>query len=302
MLTRYAAKSVTWIDLVAPTVAEVKQVMQEFSLDPLIAEELLVPSYKPKVERRHDALYVILHFPALGLAGSRAEQEIDFVIGKHFLITTRYENIDPLHSFAKAFEVNTVLGHAQATHGGHVFLSMVRSLYQAMGSECDAMVRRLHEIEERIFTGRERRMVVELSQVGRAIYDFRQSLLPHREMLVSFEAVTARFFEEGFSYHVRDLFGAYERVERTLNHLRENLSELRDTNQALLTTKQNDVMQRLTVLTFLFLPLTFIASLFQMNTIYTPLIGAKGDFWIVVGAMVIVALCCFVYFKRKDWL
>src|ERR1700741_2579552 len=121
MLTRYGQHALTWIDLTTPTPAEVKSLMSEFHLDPLVAEELLVPSYKPKVERRGDAIYVILHFPALCLSCNRPEQEIDFVIGKHFLITTRYENIDPLHSFARSFEASAVLGRTDASHAGHLF-------------------------------------------------------------------------------------------------------------------------------------------------------------------------------------
>lgn len=304
MLTRYAQHALTWIDLVAPTPSEVRALMKEFDLDPLIAEELLVPSFKPKVERRGDAMYVILHFPAMRTAGSsaRSEQEIDFLIGKHFLITTRYENIDPLHSFAKAFEVNSVLGRGGATNGGHLFAAMTRKLYEALGNECDNLRRHLQDVEDRIFKGDERRMVIELSQTGRTIHDFRQSLAPHKEMLQSFEAVAGRFFGPEFSYYVRELIGGYERVGVALENLHDSLNELRATNDSLLNTKQNEIMKTLTVLAFVFLPLSFIASLFGMNTVNNPIIGSPADFWIIFGGMCIIASACFVYFKKKGWL
>ncbi len=280
--------------------------MKEFDLDPLIAEELLVPSFKPKVERRGDAIYMILHFPAMrnGMraSSSRPEQEIDFVIGKHFLITARYENIDPLHSFAKAFEVNSVLGRGGSTHGGHLFAGMVRKLYEALGNECDNLHRHLQDIEDRIFKGDERRMVIELSQTGRVIHDFRQALAPHRDMLRSYEPVGNRVFGAEYSYYVRETIGAYERVESALENLRDSLSELRATNDSLLNTKQNEIMKTLTVLAFVFLPLQFIASLFGMNTINNPIIGLPADFWILLGGMGILAFTCFLYFKRKGWL
>lgn len=302
MVTRYAQHSLTWIDLVAPAPAEVRALMREFDLDPLIAEELLTPSFKPKVERRGDAIFAVLHFPAPRLAGVRAQQEIDFVIGKHYLITTRYENIDPLHSFAKAFEVSSVLGRGGATHGGHLFASMTKSLYDALGNECDLLHERLTDIEERIFGGDEKNMVIELSHAGRIIFDFNQSLLPHREMLSSLEANASRFFGPEFSYYVRGLIGSYERVLQTLSHLRDSLGELRATNDSLLNTKQNEIMKTLTVLAFVFLPLSFIAGLFGMNTLHNPIVGSPLDFWTIVGGMAVVAAGCFVYFKRKGWL
>lgn len=300
MLTRYAQHALTWVDLVAPTPAEVRTLMKEFDLDPLIAEELLVPSFKSKVERRGDAIYVILHFPALRTTGSsaRAEQEIDFVIGKHFLITARYENIDPLNSFAKAFEVNAVLGRGGATHGGHLFASMARKLYEALGNECDLMHRHLQDIEDHIFKGDERKMVVELSQAGRMIHDFRQSLAPHREMLQSFEPVAGRFFGTEFSYYVREIIGAYERIGRSLENLHDSLDELRATNDSLLNSKQNEIMKTLTVLNFIFLPITFVAGLFAMDTVNNP----TNNFWIIVGGILAIAFGCFIYFKRKGWL
>ena len=302
MLTRYAQRNLTWIDLVSPTPAEVRGIMQEFAIDPLIAEELLMPSYKPKVERHGEQLYVILHFPILRGLNERPTQEIDFIVGKNFLITARYAATDHLHSFAKVFEVNTVLGQPSAMHGGHVFVAMVTSLYRALANECDIIEKHLTDIEDRIFEGKERTMVLQISKTGRVIYDFRQILLPHREMLRSLESAGMQLFGQEFLYYVHNVQGEFERVSHAVEHLRESLVELRETNNSLLSTKQNEVMKMFTVIAFLFLPLSFVASLFQMNTHYTPIIGTPGDFWIITGTMVLLAAGFFVYFKRKGWL
>ncbi len=274
--------------------------MQEFQLDPVIAEELLTPSFKPKVERRGETVFLILHFPSMRTLSSRPEHEIDFVVGKHFLITTRYESVDPLHIFAKALEVKTVLGRQEATHGGHLFVEMVRTLYQAVGNECDTLQQRLQTIEENIFKGNERQMVIELSQMGRILFDFREALLPHKDIIDSLEPAGARLFGASFGYHVHTLQGAYIRIAHTLQHLRDSLQEMRETNNSLLTTKQNDTMKTLTVLAFLFLPLSFVASLFGMSNI--PLASTPPGFWQAAGMMLVLALSCLVYFKRKGWL
>lgn len=302
MITRYAQRNLTWVDLVAPTAAEVRSLMAEFDLDPVIAEELTSPSPKSKAERRGSHLYLVLHFPALRVAHAKPEQEIDFVIGRNFLITTRYANIDPLHSFAKAFEVNTVLGRSTAEHGGHLFVGMVRDLYHSLLIECDRLHERLDEIEDRIFAGREREMVAQISIVGRLIHDFRRTLEPHRSMLESLEPNGERLFGQGFGYHVHTLLGEYERVRHTLEHLREWLQELRETNNSLLTTKQNDIMRNLTIMAFITFPLTLLTSLFAINAKHNPIIGLPYDFWIIVGILSLAGLCFLMYFKHKEWL
>ena len=276
--------------------------MDEFHLDPLIADELLVPSFKPKVERRGDAIYVVLHFPEAHPNGSRPEQEMDFVIGKQFLITTRYGHIDPLHAFAKAFEVQTVLGRGHAVHGGHLFTALTHSIYKSLIDECDTMRHKLDAIEDHIFSGDERKMVIALSQTGRTIHDFRQALLPHREMLVSLESAAARMFDQGFSYWVREVIGAYERVVDTLEHLRDALHELRDTNDSLLTTKQNEVMKLLTMMAFITFPLVLIVDILNLHTSYVPIVGMAGDFWIIMGLLAVLTAALLAFFKHRDWL
>lgn len=303
MLTRYQERDLTWIDMVAPTPAEVRALMNEFDIAPVVAQELLSASYKSKVERSGDSVYVILHFPTLRVGlNRRPEQEIDFIIGQKFLITARYENIDPLHTFAKAFEVGSLLGRSHSAHGGHLFAAMVQNLYRSLSEECDVVRNRLEEIETRIFGGDERRMVFELSYVARALYDFSRALGPHKEMLASLDPVAARMWGAEFAYYLREVEGVRVRVEHELMSLRDSLKELRATNDSLLNTKQNEIMKTLTVLAFVFLPLSFVAGVFGMNTQHNPIVGSAFDFWIIVAGMFLIAAGCFVYFRHKDWL
>ena len=304
MLTRYEQGNLTWIDLVTPSQGEVRQLMHEFGLHPLVGQELMNPSQKSKVDKYEDFIYLVLHFPTLrGAHQERPEQEIDFIIGKSFFITARYENINPLHSFAKAFEVESVLGRASNhMHGNHLFTSMMRNLYRGLLTECDVVSMRLMEIEERIFSGDERSMVAQISQVGRTLHNFRQALTPHREILQSLELPGEKLFGREFVYYLHTILGEYSRVERTLENLYLSLVELRETNNSLLSTKQNETMKTLTVLAFIFLPLTFVGQIFGMNTVNNPIIGGPFDFWIILAGMGMLAGVFFLYFKRKDWL
>jgi magnesium transporter len=61
-------------------------------------------------------------------------------------------------------------------------------------------------------------------------------------------------------------------------------------------------MKTLTIMAFVTFPLTLVSSIFGMNTHYLPIVGLPGDFWIVTGTMLALAICFFLYFKRKGWL
>ena len=80
------------------------------------------------------------------------------------------------------------------------------------------------------------------------------------------------------------------------------LDELRETNNSILTTKQNEIMKTLTILAFIVVPLATLSQIFGMNVTHTPLVGLPYDFWIIIGIMLGLALAMFGYFKYKKWI
>jgi len=278
--------------------------MKEFGFNPIIAQELLATSVRSKVERYDDAIYLVLHFPILHGKKeiTRSTQEVDIIIGKNYLITTRFENITSLESFAKAFEVDTVLGReGQHMHGGHLFAAIMRNLYRALLIETESIKTKLLDVEERLFDGKEKDMVLEISHIGRIIHDFRQALNPHEEMLDSLEAPIERMFGHEFSYYMSSVIAEYERIRRSAESLREIMLEMRETNNSLLSAKQNEVMKNFSVLAFVFVPISLIMTLYQMSLPHTPFAG-QIDFWAILGGIALVSISCFIYFKKKGWL
>ena len=304
MVNRYEHNGLVWVDLETPTETEVRQIMEEFTIDPLVAEGLLITSVKPKVESYRNYIYLILHFPAFKHTHTdNREQEIDFIVGKRFLITARYDTIDPLHKFAKVFEVHSILEKKdQVKHGGFLLYHMIRKLYKAVEHELDFIRDELVDVEQKIFEGREREMVVKLSELSRALLCFKQSLSMHRATLESFDHAAGRFFGTTFSYHMRSVVGLYQRVQEDIIGNLDTLSELRETNNSLLSIKQNEIMKTLTLMAFTTFPLVLIAAIFSMDTKNTPFIGNPFDFWIVLGIMLCATGVFFSFFRHRGWL
>jgi len=305
MITRYKHNKITWVDLESPTNEEIHEIMGEFELPPGVAEELLLPTVKPRVELYGDyIIYLILHFPASKHSHtSEKNQEVDFIIGKDFLITTRYDTIDPLHKFAKIFEVSSIIDKDHiGEHAGSVFYHMIKKLYGAIEHELEYVRDALDDIECKIFEGREKEMVFELSKVSRELLHFKQALLLHRTILESFEISAKTFFGNDFSHQLRSIIGDYYKIQGFINTNTDSLVELRETNNALITTKQNEIMKTLTIMAFVTFPLSLFASIFGMNTKTLPLTGFDGDFWIISGGMAAATVFFFAFFKYKRWL
>ncbi len=303
MISRYTYHDLVWVDMESPTNDEVRQIMEEFDIHPIAADELLAPSLRPKVDHYENFIYLILHFPAIRHTHKSRSQEVDFIIGKKFLITVRYELLDPLHKFSKVFEVNSILDKSEiGEHAGYLFFYMIRKIYSSLGHELTTIGDTLKSIEDRIFGGEERAMVAELSVIHRDLLEFHRALRMHRGVLQSFGQATASFFGKSYEHYHENIVGEYLKVEEMLQDQREILNDLRATNDSLLTTKTNEIMKRLTATTFLMLPATLIVSIFGMGAKSTPVIGMPYDFWVIGALIGMVALTTFIFFKFKRWL
>ena len=201
MITKHTHKKLTWIDVENPNPEEIRSLAVEYDINPLAANELLSPTLRPKVELHHNLIYIILHFPTFARTEGQhnSDHEIDFIIGKNFLITTHYKRVDTLYEFSKAFEVNSILDKSNlGDHAGFLFFYLIRQLYKFLEEELDSVTTDLKDIEAHIFKGDEKQMVFEISKVNRNLLNFRQATRPHQEVLTSLEVAGKKFFGEIF--------------------------------------------------------------------------------------------------------
>ena len=303
MISRNRYHDLLWIDAERPTHEEVRGLMEEFDIPPIVADELLTPSLRPKVDHYENFIYLILHFPAIRHSHANSAQEVDFIIGKKFIITVRYELLDPMHKFSKVFEVNSILDKSDiGAHAGFLFFYMIRKIYSSLVHELSIIGERLKDVEERIFGGQERAMVMEISGVHRDLLSFRRALRLHKPVLASLGIACEEFFGKDFRHYTDNIVGEYYKVEEMLEDQKEVLTDLKSTNDSLLTTKTNEIMKVLTVTTFSILPATLIGQIFGMSFPDKPLMQNPNGFWIVIGMMGGLALATFLFFRHKKWL
>jgi magnesium transporter len=303
MLSRYQHGRITWIDLENPSSTEVRQVMSEFKLDHFVAEELLLPTQKPRVEFHKEYLYTILHFPALRHTHKTSEQEIDFVVGHNFIITTHYDTVDPLHKFSKIFEVNSVLDKdGTGDHAGYLFFFMLRRLYKAVEHELDYVRTDLVHIEHNLFSGHEVEMVRSISRSAKDLLNLRQTIEPHRDILKALEEGATDFLGREFIPYLRSLENDYYRLHNHIMRHTDLLREIRETNNSLLTTKEGETMRVLTLMALLTFPLALFVAIFDIDAVHNPIKGLPYDFWIIVGIVVTAGVGMVWYFRHKGWL
>ena len=300
MISKKVHKGITWIDLNKPTHQDVESLVKEYDLHPIIGEALLEPSLHPNVENYGNMLYLVMHFPTM--TNSRFgsdQQEIDFVLGKDFLITAHYELSNPLHSFGKQFEVDTILKNGMMTeHPGMLFYSILKNLYYDMRIELQTLGTLTKGMEDTIFSGNNGQIVEDLSEISHKILDFRESTRFHKSILQSLSTSSKKLYGDGFSVYSDNLVAEYYKLWEILENLRETIVELKKTNDSLLAYKTNETIRFLTLFTFIVIPLQIIPDIFTTEVFVH---GVYSSHTIHFAALA-VSLVLFFFFKFKKWL
>jgi magnesium transporter len=244
-----------------------------------------------------------LHFPAFKHSHTEEhKQEIDFVIGKNFLISTRYGTIDQIEKISKIFEVNSILEKSDlGGNAGHLFYFIIKELFKSLEDEIDFINDTLRQIEKKIFSGKEKEMVTDLSRVSRNLLDFKNTIENQNMTISDLENIGHSFFEKKLSYALSNIVSEHYKIEQNIEKNINLLQELRETNNSLLSTKQNEIMKTLTIITFIMMPFSIITGFFQMGTTYTPLVGHNFDWYIVVFIEALAVSTMFMIARGKKW-
>lgn len=305
MIFRHEQNGTSWIDIEQPTPEEIRAIARELSIGERIETELLAPSPLPLVAGDAEHALLVLHFPSHGGDGGETKsQEIDFVVGQKFVLTVRYEVVAPLHHLRKLLEANGLVG-AHFDMRADMFLEILFAhLFAAIRDHTNHIAGRLSRIEKEMFAGHERDAVLRISEINREFLHLQAAIANHEEPLIRFLKALERrnFFGPAFGERAERIQGENEQLGRLIGTHRAVGTELRETNAALLESRQNEIMKTLTVVTFIILPLELVANVFAMSVPGLPFAGNPNAFYIVMALMLAIGGMLTLFFASKRWI
>ena len=152
-----------------------------------------------------------------------------------------------------------------------------------------------------MFEGRAEDVVRDLSNVKQEIISYRKIIKPERSTLRVLDGRVQRYLPEELDLYFDDIVDAAERIWDLLDNYKEVVEGLEQTNESVISHRQNDVLRILTVFSVVLLPLTLISGIFGMNVDF-PGFGTAAAFWVIVGVMIGLAAGLVGFFRYKRWL
>ncbi len=302
-LAELTAQGLTWVHLDAPTGNEAAQLAERFGWHPLDLEDVLSKRQRPKVDEYPEYLFAVLHFPAYDKAVQRLNAaELDLFLGPDFLITLPNVELLPVTRLFLRCQEDEELREALFSKGsGYLLYHVLDDLFDYCFPILDKIGHKLDSVEDEMFEGRAEDVVRDLSNVKQEIISYRKIIKPERSTLRLLERHVPRYLPEDLDLYFDDIVDAAERIWDLLDNYKEVVEGLEQTNESVISHRQNDVLRVLTVFSVIILPLTLISGIFGMNVDF-PGFGSVGAFWAIVGAMVAIGLGMIGFFRYKRWL
>lgn len=294
---------VTWVDIQDPVPEDIQYLKRKFNFHPLVLGELIPPGHRPKVERQKNYLFMILYYPVYSKEKRETRpRELDIILTKDTVITSHYRSILPLKAL---FDSCNLYKEARENYmsisAGHLLYYILSGFWKNCLIKLSRIDKRLTEIEEKIFQGKEKEMVWEISLAKADIINFWRIIEPQGEIMQSLNSEGVKFFDQQLAPYLSDLLGSYGQSWNALKTYKETISALEETNQSLLSTKTNEIIKLLTIFSVIVFPLTLLASIWGMN-VELPFSNSPVGFLIILLMMFGLTGLMLLFFRIKKWI
>jgi magnesium transporter len=296
-----------WIDFGGESPEVCEPILKSFGFHPLAIDDALQESHTPKVDDWGDYLYLVLnHFILLNHNASGWEteiEELDVFLGKNYIVT---HHDMPMHFLDQVWD--SCLRDERHLHSGadHLLYKLVDRLVSDYMPFVEQIDQALDEIEDQVFSRPSPSTLERLFGLKRTLLSMRRVILPLREVLNKLARDDYATIDPRDRVFFRDIYDHLVRLHDLNESMRDLVGGALDTYLSVINNRMNEVMKTLTIITTLFMPLSFIAGFFGMN-FFLPQVPVyewmtRPVFYAVLSLIVISPLLMFIWMRRRTWI
>lgn len=276
----------------------VEKLQAHFCFDALTLDDV-INDQRPKAEEYDDYLFFTLKM-LYRIKGDKIDYEqISFVLGTNYLISFQEKEGDMFDSFRERIRLDQ--GKVRKMKADYLMYRLIDIIVDNYYTVLDNIGTHLDEIEEAIYTDSAEEAFNKIQGIKKELIFLRKAVYPLREALSKVMKGETSFVQEDTLRYFSDVYDHAVHVIDTLETYKDLTSSLLDIHMNTMNNRMNEVMKLLTIITTIFIPLSFIAGIYGMNFDYMPELRSKWGYPIVLGIMAAIGGGMIFYFKRKKW-
>ncbi|HSF79985.1 MAG TPA: magnesium/cobalt transporter CorA [Anaerolineales bacterium] len=295
-----------WVDFEGPAGEFEEGILQNvFQFHPLAVEDAIKGTHVPKVDDWDDYIYVALQAVKFehSNGGELVTQELDVFLGKNYLVTYHDQAILAVSHVWEACQRGERHLRDGADHLLYRLADEVMAEYMPVIEEMDDVIDRA---EDEIFAKPTPETLASIFTLKRAVLHLRRIIGPQREVLNKLARDDYAVIDSKAQIYFRDVYDHLVRLHDLSESIRDLVSGALDTYLSVINNRMNDIMKTLTIITTLFMPITFISGFFGMNYFQArqPFTAwMEGHvFTFTLLLMVLTPIGMFWWMRRRGWM
>lgn len=288
-----------WIDIEGVHNREIlSKIGSKFELHPLVLEDIWNTRQRPKLEEQDQAMIIILNSIYLNNTEVKTSQ-ISLILSEDIVISFREKGTNVLEPIRERLrKMQGKIRSSGSDYLTYTLLDAIVDRYLAVLEELGIMI---EELEDKLIDEPEREDLELIQELKKEMIFLRKIVWPLIQIDNKLIRVKNEIIKESTEIYLKDVYDHLTQVIDEIEVLRDMLSSMLDVYMTSASNKMNEVMQVLTIVATIFIPLTFIAGVYGMNFKYMPELEIKAAYPIVMVVMFLVAVGMLIYFKWKDW-
>jgi magnesium transporter len=295
------ADSILWAELSGnDPPSELDMLVERFGLHPLAIHDAQRSRHQPKIEAFDDHVFILLK----GLGPDQEAFEFETIqlamfIGARFLVTRHAEPSSSIDKLWQAVQQDRAL-----IAGGPdtLALRLARISIDRFLNRLLTLEPRLEDLEHRIVTNPNDEILAELMGFKTSLRKFRRVLLYHQQIFLELMNHPPPQVRPERIHEIKDVYEHQERASSLATLYYEVSADLIEGYISLASHRLNNIMKILTIVTAIFVPLSFLAGIYGMNFEYMPELKSRSGYFILIGVMGFIATILLLVFRRRRWL
>ncbi|MDR0553716.1 MAG: magnesium/cobalt transporter CorA [Treponema sp.] len=300
LLTYRNSAGVTWINVDGLDNPDaINRLAEIYHIHPLTVEDILNFEERPKVEEFEQYLFITLKAIRRQAGGEPIIDQIGFALLEDTLITFQEIPGDTFDGIRR--RILYTGGKIRRMGPDYLAYILIDAIVDEYFLVIDALEARMEDFEDRAPDEKDALFITDLQKLKQTLIRVRRAVWPLRESLAALIRMDSSKIHDDLDPFLRDLQGNVIQAAEAVETTRELIAGVLEVRFSTTSIRTNKVMSVLTIISTIFIPLTFIVGVYGMNFQYMPELAARYGYPIVWGCMILIALGMLFFFKRRRW-
>lgn len=301
ILSLLKPEQVNWIKITGlHDVNQIDELGKHFQLHPLMLEDILNTHHLPKTEDYENQIFLTLKELKLTASDNIIEKrQISFVLGNNYIISFEEQKTDIFQPLIE--RIQNKKGKVRILQNDYLFYALTDIIIDNYLKIVDIMDDNMELIEAELLDKRSRNVLKKILHKRKQQLSLKKSVIPLLDEIRKLHHSESALINQKTYIYFQDLIDHLQQISQNLESFREMVSNLTELYLANNDIQMNDVMKRLTVISTIFIPLTFIVGLYGMNFKNFPELEWKYGYFIIWGIMITITIGMIIYLKRRKW-